>query len=206
MNQPTDLPNRHDVDKFAVELQRHLLRLLCQRYRDRDTAEEVASRETLRFLENPAKAMAQYTSGRAYATARANHGRSDYFRTNRVQRAEGARLRKLADDSVDTSRFSTSGDATFEPAGASLWDLMADPASLDDDRWADRLTTEGAAASALAGLPADQQYLALRVLGHGDTVVEAARRLGVARETGQRKLRRALDAMRANTDGLDLAA
>ena len=205
MHQPTN-PNRQDVDEFAVELQRHLLRLLSQRYRDRDTADEVASRETLRFLENPAPTMAKYETGKAYAGARANHGRSDYLRAHRVQRAEGARVPVDADGNVDSGRFSTSGDAVRESTGTSLWNSMADPDSVDDDRWADRMEAERAAATALAGLPADQQYLAVRVLGYGDTVVKVARDLGVARETGQRKLRRAVDAMRVNTSGLDLAA
>ena len=205
MNQPTN-PDRQAVDEFAVDLQRHLLRLLNQRYRNRDLAEEVASRETLRFLENPTPTMAKYATGKAYAGVRANHGRSDYFRSNRVQRCEGARLPMAADGTVDTERFNTSGDATNPSTGRSFWESMADLTSMDDDRWADRMTAEAAVATALTGLPADQQYLAVHVLGHDETVVHAAHHLGVARETGQRKLRRAFDAMRVNTAGLDLAA
>jgi len=193
--QQTHPTARLPVDLYAIELRDHLVRILCARHGNRAMAEDVAGAETLRFLERPERTLEKYPSPLAYASARATHGRSDHLRRERVQRCEGSRLIRNSDGTYATGNKVLTADALID-GDDSMWERIADERSLHDDALAERLDNADAARRALANLPADQQTLVVNVVSIGHTVTESARHADMARETAQRKLRRALDTMR----------
>ena len=194
----------HDAaGQYAAELHRRMTAILLARHRDPEVAHDVASHETVAFLQRSAAIMQRYPSPASYAAARAAHGRSDHLRRERVQRSEGARLVVGPNETIRSGRQALSGDRVDPETGSTLWEthIERDPISpynaVDEHSACQQLTNV---------LTEVQHHIVERVVLGGETVRAVAADLGIARETAQRKLRQALDVMRAVAEAWQDAA
>lgn len=179
---PTPHPTRAEVHTYALALHSRLVEIVSARFGNRDLAEETASTEIIRFLENPQAVMAKYADPVRYGSARATHAALDFQRQTRVQRGEGAR----------GGRRAVWGDAPIDEDGTTLFDLMEEKYSDHADRAVDQVMV----GEVLDALPELQRTIAVRVIGLDETAGSVAADLGYSRETVQRKIKPATELMR----------
>ena len=176
------------VDAFAIALRTEMIQTLSRRKTAFDYAEDIANTEVARFLSNPQPIMANYVDAGRYARVRASHATADQFRTERVQRCEGARLNKGPNDSWTKSNTTISGDAPLTEDGElTLLDTWTNAGPEFDSSLTDQLVALEQLAPLLAELAPDQVEIIWRVHVLDQTIVAAAAHMGIARETANRK-------------------
>lgn len=184
---PNGTPTEAERSAWLEELHREITRR-ARAAHGPARADDIASNEVVRAAEKLDRLMAKWTPAR-YARQRINRGRAllDWQRTDRVQRGEGARgTRKVKHLDAPTRKAKREGGST------TLLDILADDREDSLDCAADRLFAQGLVRPLLAVLTDAERTLVDLIHGDGLTVLEAAEKVGVVRETASRAYNRAL--------------
>ena len=185
-------PHDHDRIDYLGQFRKELLAKLNQR-RVRD-ADDISQAEFER-VEKALPALADsYPNPEMYASLRFTPAVSDHFRRERVQRGEGSRAFIDEEGIVRNGRTVVSGDSAHPwlEDDVTLFDTLP-PVERD---WADVLDARAAVARALSCVsPEDAEivYLSL-ALEYSDG--EIADHLGYARETINRRKKKAVNRIR----------
>ncbi|MFZ9040509.1 MAG: hypothetical protein ACO225_02395 [Ilumatobacteraceae bacterium] len=185
-------PFRHiDPDQFSVwlsQLELECRRLLSHSGRPLADHDDIVSIVVSHAWEKGTCLMDAYPSATLYARVRVPHAAESFYRTNRAQRGEGARLRRSADGDVAAGRTVVSIDAT--PSLGSTAVAIDGPEDQVVDAIGVADTIEDVL-RALVGVVPDEDIVAyVLVHAHGWTVVDVAGRAGIARETACRRIGR----------------
>jgi DNA-directed RNA polymerase specialized sigma24 family protein len=191
----------HEGDRFASwlsRLQNESYRVLRRSRRPRGDHDDIVSVVVVEAWNLGSSLMDEYRVPEVYARVRTPHAAESFYRRERVQRGEGARLRRHIDGTVAAGRTVIS----FEAA-------PVESATTDDleDRILDVAVARaevGRVLRACAGQVrrADiETYVAVKA--HEVPIVEVARRQGLARETVGRRVARVDRLLKAQARGFD---
>jgi RNA polymerase sigma factor (sigma-70 family) len=172
---------------FLGAVHAELVRLLGRRCSAFD-ADDIAQAVCERLWKRIGFLMERYPSAVVLAGAVLHNAVIDYRRTQNSQRGHGAHALALADGTMSVKRIVVSGDALVGESGSPLWELLVDEGESFADRTVAMLDAAFDAAQVLVGLPRVDVDIA-RLLADGFTQGEVAERLGLARETVNRRWR-----------------
>lgn len=195
-----------EPDQFSgwlSQLELECRRILVRGGRPRADHDDIVSIIMAKAWESGPDLMDAYVSASTYAGVRTPHAAESFYRTNRAQRGEGARLRRTSDGDVVAGRTVVSIDAGSHGGshGVATSTLVAGPEEsvVEAIRTADSIRD---VLRALDGVVTDDD-VADFVLVHafGLTVGEVARRRGVTRETASRRISRVRRAIEHHSTG-----
>jgi RNA polymerase sigma factor (sigma-70 family) len=174
--------------RFLAITEASLVQQLQSRHRMTvDDAKDAAATAVVKLLPNVTRALESYPSAQVYAGAVARSTVEDFFRAQRAQRGEGARL---VTDPRDATR-----QVTKRTVVALNDEAVRHRDTLDLEA---EVVEEGALEALLSGLAPFDRRLVRAIAVDGYTVSEVAYILGLTRETVSRRYHRCLRKLRAH--------
>ena len=178
----------HPHDDFVTAVQTTLVaRLRASHRMTVDDAKDAAATAVVKLLPNVTRALESYPSAQVYAGAVARSAVEDFFRAQRAQRGEGARL--VTDPRDATRQVTKRTVVALNDEAARHRDTL----DLEGDVVAQR-----AVEALLSGLAPFDRRLVRAIAVDGYTVSEVAYILGLTRETVSRRYHQCLRKLRAH--------
>lgn len=183
-----------NVDAFAEAIRIEAIRLLSFRGRHAFDADDIAQEIVLRFLLFPNVYMAHYTPV-SFARVCLGQVSEDVARKNRAGRGEGANLESYIDEcGQPAKRARREVISGYAPAGEGdrqVFDTVLGHVPPVDEFVIEQVDGQKLLEQALSKLNPNQKHLFVEVVGHGRTVVDVAKEMGIRRETASRVLKSA---------------
>lgn len=176
----------HRHEEYLGRLRAELVRLLG-RTRSPFDADDIASQVCERIWGRIAFFVERYSSPVVLAGAVLHNAVIDFDRTQNSQRGAGAHAVTHADGTMSTKRVVLSGDAQRGDDGVAVWEFVPVDGEALDDWVVAALDAAAEVARLVVGLP-EASHDMLRLVADGFHQGEVAARLGVTRETVNRRV------------------